>query len=350
MHFSKVVIENISRVVPPQRLSSEEIETVLAPVYTRLGLPTGRLELMTGIRARHFWPQPIQPSAASTEAARHLFQTSALAPADIDLLIHAAVCRDCLEPATASFVHQNLQLPAHTQILDISNACLGFANAMVLAAGLIEAGQIRRALIVAGEDGRPLLDRTLRRLQQPDINRQTIKPYFANLTIGAGGAAMTLCTADDPLLNGAPRPSLLAATTRTDSSHNQLCRGDHSHDSEGGLDMMTDSEALLEAGLAVAAACWKDFLQQTGWTPSTPRRVITHQVGRAHQKRLLETLSIDPARDFPTYPETGNLGSVALPGALAAAAEAGALGSGDPIALLGIGSGLSSMMLALRWA
>ena len=76
--------------------------------------------------------------------------------------MHAAVCRDRLEPATAAYVHQALGLPGHTQILDVSNACLGFLNALVMAAGMIESGQIERALIVAGENGRPLLERTLR--------------------------------------------------------------------------------------------------------------------------------------------------------------------------------------------
>jgi acyl-CoA:acyl-CoA alkyltransferase len=349
MKFSKVIIESLTRVLPPQRLTSEDIETELADVYTRLRLPTGRLELMTGIRARHFWPTPIAPSAASSEAGKKLLAQSVFGKNDFDLLIHAAVCRDCLEPATASFVHESLAMGPRTQILDVSNACLGFANAMVLAAGLIESGQIRRALIVAGEDGRPLLERTLQRLKQPDITRQSIKPYFANLTIGAGAAAMSLCREDDPELGTKPRPRLLAATVQTDSSFNKLCRGDRSTGNAVGLDMLTDSEALLEAGLDVAGRCWKDFLEETAWTAQTPQRVITHQVGRAHQQRLFERLSLDPALDFPTFPETGNIGSVALPGALAAADEANALRPGMPVALLGIGSGLSSLMLALRW-
>ena len=40
-------------------------------------------------------------------------------------------------------------LRGNTQILDVSNACLGFVNALVLAGSMIESGQIRRAILVA---------------------------------------------------------------------------------------------------------------------------------------------------------------------------------------------------------
>jgi 3-oxoacyl-[acyl-carrier-protein] synthase-3 len=258
------------------------------------------------------------------------------------LLIHCGVCRDRLEPATASNVHRLLGLGGSTQVLDVSNACLGFLNGMLLAAGLIESGQVRRALLVTGEDGLPLLERTLRLMLDPSQTRQSIKPLFANLTIGAGAAACLLCHED--LAPAAPR--LLGAVVETDTSHNELCQGGSA---DGGLEMLTDSEALLEAGLAVANRAWLRFQTELGWTAATPARVICHQVGRVHQRRLLQDLGIDEGRDYPTYPFMGNTGSAAVPVTLAAAVEAGAVRPGDAVALLGIGSGLSSIMLGVRW-
>jgi 3-oxoacyl-[acyl-carrier-protein] synthase-3 len=43
------------------------------------------------------------------------------------------------------------------------------------------------------------------------------------------------------------------------------------------------------------------------------------------------------------------MGSVSLPATLSAAADAGAIRDGDRVALMGIGSGLSCLMLALEW-
>ena len=52
MHYQKVCLHSFGLALPPRVLSSEEIEAELAPLYSRLKLPAGRLELMTGIRTR----------------------------------------------------------------------------------------------------------------------------------------------------------------------------------------------------------------------------------------------------------------------------------------------------------
>jgi 3-oxoacyl-[acyl-carrier-protein] synthase III len=243
--FQRTVLSGLVAELPPEVWTSDEVERRLAPLYGRLKLPEGRLELMTGIRERRFWPQAIRPSAASALAGRRAMQAAGVGPADIDLLIHSSVCRDRLEPSTAAYVHGLLGLGPQAQILDVSNACLGFLNAVALAAGMVESGQIRRALVCSGEDGRPLVERTIRMLNEDlALTRETIKPYFANLTIGAGGAAAVV-SRDDLAAPGAIR--LLGGAAETDSSANGLCEGDTSF---AELDMRTDSEALLAAAAA----------------------------------------------------------------------------------------------------
>ena len=343
MRFQNVRISNPGYVIPPRAVTSAEIEARLEPVYTRLRLPAGRLELMTGIVERHFWEGPRRPSAASAEAGAKALAGWGGDPASIELLIHCGVCRDRLEPATAAYVHGNLGLAGRCQILDVSNACLGFLNGLILAGGLIESGQIRRALIVSGEDGWPLLDRTLRTLLEGDFNRKTIKPYFANLTIGAGAVAWVVSHADEA---PAGALELSGAVVETDSASNELCQGDAA--SGDTLMMLTEAEALLEAGLKLAERNWAGFQREMGWSGGDLDRVICHQVGRQHQRQLLERLQLDPALDFATYPYLGNVGSVSLPITLARAVEAGAVRPGHRVALLGIGSGLSSMMVGVR--
>jgi 3-oxoacyl-[acyl-carrier-protein] synthase-3 len=291
---------------------------------------------MTGIRERRFWPQAIRPSAASALAGRRAMQAAGVGPADIDLLIHSSVCRDRLEPSTAAYVHGLLGLGPQAQILDVSNACLGFA-------GMVESGQIRRALVCSGEDGRPLVERTIRMLNEDlALTRETIKPYFANLTIGAGGAAAVV-SRDDLAGPGAIR--LLGGAAETDSSANGLCEGDTSF---AELDMRTDSEALLAAGVALAQRCWGRFKGVTGWDESTPHRVVTHQVGRRHSSLLFEKLGLDPAKDYQSFDRLGNVGSVSVPATLALGIAEGRIKPGERVALLGIGSGLASMMLAVE--
>ena len=343
MNFKNVAIESIAYALPDEVWTSADVEAKLAPVYERLRLPEGRLELMTGIKERRFWPAGTPASVASAQAGEAVLAKTRFKREAMDLLVHSAVCRDRLEPATASYVHGLLGLSGGTQIFDISNACLGFLNAMVVAASMIESGQIECALICSGENGRPLVEHTLQQLQNPALTRKTIKPYFANLTIGAGAVAAVLCRKD---LAPASSPLLRAAVVETDTSHNQLCQGDSAGDA---LEMLTDSEELLVAGIGVATRAWARFVEATGWTAETPDRVITHQVGKAHTRELFAALDLDLAKDFTTFETLGNVGSVSCPITLARAIEDGAYGPGQKAALLGIGSGLSSLMLALEW-
>jgi 3-oxoacyl-[acyl-carrier-protein] synthase-3 len=60
-------------------------------------------------------------------------------------------------------------------------------------------------------------------------------------------------------------------------------------------------------------------------------------------------VGLDLAKDFSTFETLGNMGSASLPATLALAVDAGAVRPGDRVALMGIGSGLNCMMLALEW-
>src|SRR4051812_32612817 len=179
MKFENVCIESIAVALPDEVWSSADIEARLRPLYERLKLPEGRLELMSGIRERRMWPADTRPSDASAAAGRAVLAKSALKAEQVELFIHAAVSRDMLEPATASFAHRKIGLPAKAQIFDVSNACLGFLNSLTLAGSMIESGQIRCALVVAGEQGRPLVEQTIRTLLEKPHSRNDIKPFFA---------------------------------------------------------------------------------------------------------------------------------------------------------------------------
>jgi len=113
--------------------------------------------------------------------------------------------------------------------------------------------------------------------------------------------------------------------------------------------MYTDSETLLHEGVALAELTFADFLDELGWRLSDVHKTFCHQVGRAHQKLLLERLNLDPTVDYSTYPWLGNTGSVALPITAAIGIENGHVQPGDNVALMGIGSGISTIMLGINW-
>jgi len=344
MKFENVCIESLAVALPEESWSSAQLEERLRPLYERLKLPAGRLELMTGIRERRMWPAGTRPSDASAAAGKTVLAKSGLRAEQVELFIHAAVSRDMLEPATASFAHRKIGLPATAQIFDVSNACLGFLNSLTVAAGMIESGQIRCALVVAGENGRPLVEQTLATLLERPLNRNEIKPYFANLTIGSGAVAAVVCHRS--LVKGRAH-RLLGGVARAATQHSELCQGD-THGAEA-LAMQTDSEQLLVAGVALAQETWREFAGTAGWGADSFHRFICHQVGSTHRRKLYEALGLDLTKDYSTFATLGNTGSVALPATLSAAVDAGVVKEGSRVGLLGIGSGLNCLMLALEW-
>jgi len=50
------------------------------------------------------------------------------------LLVTTSVCRDFIEPSTASVVHGGLELPKTCLSFDVGNACLAFLNGIDIAA------------------------------------------------------------------------------------------------------------------------------------------------------------------------------------------------------------------------
>lgn len=341
MHFHRVCLESFGYTLPDEVVTTAELERRLAPLYERLRLPEGRLELMTGIRERRFFPPGTRPSEISIRSAERAIRSSGIDRPLFGALVHGSVCRDFLEPATACRVHHGLGLPTASMIYDVSNACLGLLTGMVQVANMIELGQIRAGVVVGTECGRELVENTIAHLNgDPSLTRESIKHSIASLTIGSASVAFVLC--DEELSQTGNR--LTSAVVRCDTQQHDLC---HSR----GLEtvMQTDSEALMRQGVAAGAETFERFLAVAGWEPQEIDRAFCHQVGVAHRKLLFESLGLDPAIDFATLETLGNTGAAALPITMALGIEQGRLRPDDRVALLGIGSGINCQMLSVRW-
>jgi 3-oxoacyl-[acyl-carrier-protein] synthase-3 len=348
MRYRHVCIESLGYSIPEEIIRSDEVEQRLAPLYQRLKLPEGRLELMSGIQERRLWPRESRPSDHSIVSGRKAIESAEIDPQQIGCLIHGSVCRDQLEPATACRVHHALALPENCLVYDISNACLGLLNGILQVANLIELGQIKAGLIVGTEDSRTLLESTIAELNRDQsLTRDAVKPAFASLTIGSASAAVLL--AHESVSR--TKNHLTAAAGRAHTAHHELCAGGHAAGGGNGSQilMQTDSEQLLAEGLAAGIETFSQFLDASDWDREQIHKTICHQVGGTHRRMMLESLGLTPERDYATFPWLGNTGSVALPITLAMAVENGFIGEHEHVALLGIGSGINCVMLAVDW-
>jgi len=145
--------------------------------------------------------------------------------------------------------------------------------------------------------------------------------------------------------------SLLAVAARANTEYHDLCHSGSDEAVASGMQplMETNSEKLMYEGIATGVETFKDFLNETNWSHDDLDKTVCHQVGLAHRKMMLDELGISPSIDFATVEWLGNTGSVALPITLAIALEQGHVQPLDNVGLLGIGSGINSIMLALQW-
>lgn len=348
MKYNNVCVDAFAYTLPEDVLETDRLESLLEPLYRRLKLPEGRLELLTGIRERRLWTPGKTPGSQSIATGLRLLEQTGIDPDRVGALIHGSVCRDFLEPATACSVHRALRLSETGFVYDVSNACLGIAGGMIQVANMIELGQIEAGIVVGTESSRSLLEATVRQLNTDmTITRKSVKNAFASLTIGSGGAAVLLTHKNISKTGN----RLLGGAVRAKTAFCDLCRSDTDQSGGDGMNplMQTDSETLMLEGVAAAGETFEAFLSEIGWRREDIDRTFCHQVGRAHQKLLFDTLRLPGELNFSTLEYLGNTGSAALPTAAGIGTETGFAPDGSRVALMGIGSGINVHMLALQW-
>ncbi len=349
MKYERVYIDAVECALPDEIVTSDELESRLAPLYDRLRLPYGRIELMTGVLERGLWARGALPGDQSVKTVDKLLRTAGVPREKIGAFVHASVCRDYQEPATACDVHRRLGLPDECFIFDASNACLGLLTGALLVANMIELGQIEAGIVVGTETSRALMETTIQELNANEsLTRKTIKDAFASLTIGSGSAAILLINEKTTRTGN----RLLGGVVRSNTQGSALCRSQVDVTAGGrsdGQTMKTDSEALLHVGVELAAQAYDEFPRLFGLGGNELDAVFCHQVGKAHQKLLFDTLQLDVSKNFATLPYLGNTGSVALPTAAALGIESGFAQPGAKLGFFGIGSGVNVTLMAIDW-
>lgn len=338
MKFANVSIRTLAHVDAPHRVTSAELSARLSPALNRLGIRPDVLESASGVVARRYWDEGVQPSQAATLAAEKALAESGVDRSKIGVLVSTSVCRDYVEPSVACLVHGNLKLSPDCMNFDIGNACLAFLNGMQIVGNMIERGQVDYGLVVDGEGARYVQDRTIERLLLPETTPKEFREQFATLTLGSGSAAMLLCRSE--LAPDGHR--FVGTVSKAATEHSHLCRGQ--------VDKMeTDGKTLLLAGLAVAATTWAEAQAQLGWSGEAIDEFVLHQVSGPHTTMLCEQLGLPREKVLAIYAEFGNIGPASVPIALSKAVEAGRVKKGSRVGLLGIGSGLNCSMAEVIW-
>ncbi len=332
--YANVSVLAISGLEAPIVVTSDEIDERLAPTLARLRLRPGMLQQIAGVHERRWWPRDVSFADAAATAGAKALAEAGIDPERVGLLINSSVTREHLEPSTAVAVHHSLGLSSSAMNFDVSNACLGFINAMHIAATMIDAGQIEYALVVNGEDARRTQEATLARLASPDATIKDFRNEFASLTLGSGAAAAVL----GPLDAHRDGHRLVGGIARTASEYHELCIGD--------IDgMRTDTKGMFDGAVSLATAAWAEASADWDWQDMDC--YVMHQVSMMHTNAIIKHLDLNPDRVPVTFPRLGNVGPAALP--LTLAQHSDQLADGDRVLCMGIGSGLNTCVLEMVW-
>ena len=289
--------------LPGPAVSTKELVDRLT---TRFGLSSGRKALaiaaMLGIETRHLCrafdqrrekaiPGRTNPDLAA-EAVRLALAQSGLAIGDIGYLIGHTSTPAQLLPANITLVADLLHYAGPH--MELRQACTGFANALVIAFGLLAAPGSRPVAIVGSETGSLFFDPS-----RADAN----PGQLVNMVqMGDGAAAIVLAPAT---ASGATISSAWFGATGLGRPPGIEIVADRPHEFQHHFEAIRDEgEGLFEAAVQAAS--------RQGVTVADVDVIIPHQVSGRIGSQCADYFDLSEDRVFVNASRVGNTGSAAI--------------------------------------
>jgi 3-oxoacyl-[acyl-carrier-protein] synthase III len=333
----RVRVAGVASYLPPARRSSAEVEEMVTACSPNVPVPSGLVQAMTGVRWRHVADEGVNASDLAAAASRTVLESTRTSPGDVDLLIFASASQDMLEPATANMVQEKVGTAC--PVFDVKNACNSFLCGIQAAEALILTGQANVALVTCGE----IPSRSIKWAVQ---GKRDLKSSFPGYTLGDAGAAALLVRSDDERgifhrsFQTMSRYWHLATIAGGGSAHP---RGDeHSY-------FQSDGMAMRDAFAEMGAHPIERALEQSGTSFDDYSCILVHQVAMPYLRKFLLATGVPEDKVQLTLPEFGNIASATLPAGFVVAERAGRIAPGDNVLWIGLASGISAGVIAMRY-
>jgi len=328
----------VASYLPDEVVTSAEVERRIAEASREHGFVPrpGIVEELTGVRERRYKRRDQDTSDLACAAAIKAMASAGVTIDEIDLLIFASSSQDLIEPATAHIV--SAKLGGRAVVFDIKNACNSFMNGMQVADALIRTGQYQRALVCSGECPSEAVRWNVRDVQH-------MKDSFAGYTFGDAGAAMVLEARSDGA--GIRDIEVVAA-----SKYWELCTlptggSMHPRDVEKTY-FEGDGAALRDAFIEVGPGALIDLFKRTRTTFDDYDVVLFHQVSNQLLDVFQQVTGVPDEKVVRTVDVLGNVASTTLPIQLERAIESGRAKPGDNVLWIGVGAGISTVVMTTR--
>ena len=289
----------------------------------------------TGIRERRRAAPDEFTSSMAVAASRLAIEDAGLSVEDIDVIICATATADCPLPAAAAFIQAALgarEVPA----FDVSAACAGFLYGAITAAGLLNSGLYKHALVIGAE--------TLTRIADPEDRRMIV--LFGD---GAGAAVLSRPTR--------PEQVVLHCEMGCDGT-----RAEHIWIPAGGSRLPTSEKTVAERlqymhmrgrevfkfAVTKMQELTDNALAASGLAPDDLKLVIPHQSNLRIIESARAKLGLPREKVAINIDRYGNTSAASVIMSMDEARRNGTLQTGDVVLLIGIGAGLTWASMLVR--
>lgn len=277
----------------------------------------------TGIVERRYAEDGVDTSDLGTIATRNALAAAGWDPNDVELLVCATSTPDCLIPATASYICNNLRLPSLA--FDVNAACSGFVYGLAVAEGLMEARGLERAALCTADKYTRVID--------PNDRKNSI--FF-------GDSAATVLLQREPPTVGIELVDLVMEN---------LNEGPDLVKTPVGGYFSMDGPAVKRIASKGFVDSASDILGRNRLKPGDLRAFMAHQANLRLLDALAEGLGVNDGRHWHNVEMCGNQGAAGVATTFCAGLERHAEGltDGDLFLLTVYGSGFTGGSALLRW-
>ena len=304
----------IASALPAQVVSTDALAA-------RLGVSEEWIVSRTGIHERRIAEPGMPLCELAAEAGRRALARAQVEPPDVDLILVATSSSDSVVPNTAPLVADLLGAGA-ALAADVGAACSGWVAALSLAAGQLESGRARTALVIGAE----IMSRLL------DPEDRITAPLFGD---GAGAVVMQAAP-----IEGAIGSFVFGSDAS--GADSIVIRREENRVRMDGIDTFKHAVRRLSDATI-------DALGTSGRTIDEIDMFVYHQANARILRAVGQRLALPADRVLDVVGRYGNTSAASVPIALADAEQAGRLRHGAAVLIAAFGAGYVWGAGILEW-
>ena len=321
-------IAGIASAVPKEIVSNADY-TILAEEQRE------KIIKYTGIRFRRWAPPALTCSDLCLASAERLLPELGWKREEIDAVIFVSQTADYPFPATAQILQDRLGLAKSCLAFDINLGCSGYTYGLFALGSLIEAGGIKRGLLLAGDVSKmhgdcdpasAVLFGHAATATAMEFS-ETSKPIYFELGSDGGGYRVIYVPA------GGSRNPVGAESFQKAALESGGARGE--------TDVVLDAAEIINFTMREVPASIRRLLESSGREVTDVDAYVFHQANQFINNQVARKLGIKPEKTPTTLYDFGNTSSATIPLTITAKLRERMDAEPQKLVMSGFGVGLS---------